>query len=749
MSLNRTLLFLAGLLGSVASQAQGEVVRAIRGGVAMAEEAAKSNGLNTHYVYQYLPQTLPIADDFSVDRTRKRWAQPDDPGVALSETIYRLEALGISLPDMRFATDTTFLYVTDMQEPPVTVRTPLPLIVLTERDLAVYPPTETVVDAWPPYNIFDTIQSPSPDTLDLLPPLLLQDSLLVYAVPADTRTYIRPDNSVVPLILWEDDNVHVNGTFPIDPPTIGVATFDGLSRTGAPYDLITYTSYGIADHLTSVPIDLQFPASDSIYLSFFYQAQGRSGDSFIQPQDSLVLEFYAPEEDTWYRVWRTPYVAQAPFQQVLIPIKQFRYLKNGFRMRFLNYATLSGAFDHWHIDYVRLAAQRSYDDTRLVDVAYVMPESTLLSNYTSMPFTTYGLSPASFMLEQTNVDLKNLDVEDRFIRFGMQAREENGSGFENFENGLNTSGNASSTFASTHPINSGTNNFEYEPSLSTDAAFWRVKYWANTTPDINRYNDTITFIQEISNYYAYDDGSAEQTYGLNSSGGKLAYRFDLAQGDSLRAIRMYFSPSLNPPPSAPPADGSFLITVWKGLSPEVIQHQNFSFSAPEYKVDGLDRFVEYPLDSTIYVEGTIYIGWTQTNDVVMNLGFDRNRDNASRIFYRTTGAFTNTSFSGSLMMRPVFVAALDPFAGVEDPSREEDMSLYPNPADGEFTIRTMEELAAGHVVVMDALGREVLHAPYRSGAPISSTGFAPGLHIVRVLNASGNLVAQEKLLIQR
>lgn len=239
----------------------------------------------------------------------------------------------------------------------------------------------------------------------------------------------------MPLILWEDDDVHVNGTYPIDPPSIGVASFDGLSRTGMPYDFVTYTSYGIADRLTSVPIDLEYPASDSVYLSFFYQAQGRSGDTFIQPQDSLVLEFYAPEEDTWYRVWRTPYVAQAPFEQVLIPIKQFRYLKNGFRMRFLNYATLSGAFDHWHIDYVRLAAQRSYDDTRLVDVAYVMPENTLLENYTAMPFNTYGISPGSFMLANANVDLKNLDVEDRFIRFGMQAREENGSGLENFKNG--------------------------------------------------------------------------------------------------------------------------------------------------------------------------------------------------------------------------------------------------------------------------------------------------------------------------
>ncbi len=196
----------------------------------------------------------------------------------------------------------------------------------------------------------------------------------------------------------------------------------------------------------------------------------------------------------------------------------------------------------------------------------------------------------------------------------------------------------------------------YDNSPSTDAAFWDVKFWANATPDINRYNDTIHLRQELSNYYSYDDGSAEAGYGLNAAGAKLAYRYDLIGADSLRAIRMYFNPMANQPPSLPPDEGSFLLTVWTSLNPEVIQHQNFSFSSPEYRMDGIDKFVEYELDSVIRVEGTIYIGWTQTNAAAMNIGFDRNRNNKTKIFYKTGNSFNNTSFNGSLMMRPVMLA---------------------------------------------------------------------------------------------
>jgi hypothetical protein len=436
---------------------------------------------------------------------------------------------------------------------------------------------------------------------------------------------------------------------------------------------------------------------------------------------------------------------------VNIPIREFRYLQDGFRMRFSNYATLSGSFDHWHLDYVRLGAQRRFDDTTLVDVAYIQPASTLLETYTSVPFNRYEESPASYMAQTVSLQQRNLDDEDRFITYGMSVELEEGGADENFQNGLNTSGNAASVFTSDHPVNSSPNDFLFDPSVSTDAAFWKVKFWTDANPDLNNYNDTTSFVQELSNYYAYDDGSAEMGYGLNSAGGKLAYRFDLVGADSLRAIRMYFNPIANAPPASQPPSGSFLLTVWSSLDPEVIIHQNFSFSSPEYRDHGLNKFVEYPLDSAIRVEGTIFIGWTQTNTTNMNLGFDRNRNNGNKVFFKTGGNWQPTQQQGSLMMRPVFVAALDPFTGVEEQMPQAgSLLLYPNPANDALRIRFDGATPSGTMVeCLDALGRAVLRVAYADQDPIPVAELANGLYTVRLLDRSGTLIGSGRLAIQR
>lgn len=734
----------------------GEVINALSARPAqnMDRGVAKSD-VNTRFVYQNLPQTLPVIDDFSVDRTRKRWSQASDANVTLDQTIYRLEVAGVSTPGMAFSADTTFRFIVDDSQPDTTIfsRVPLLSIELLLRDLNDDPVTEETITVWPPYTLFDTLSSPPVDTLFLVSPDYRQDSLLIYSVAPDPRTY-STGASTVPLILWEDDDVFVNDTYPVAPPTIGVATFDGLSRNGLPYDFANYGSYGLADALTSVPIQMQVPAADSVYLSFYYQARGLSGDAFPQPQDSLLLQFYAPQEDIWYTVWRSSYpniVEPLPFRQVMIPIREFRYLQNGFRMRFRNYATLSGAFDHWHLDYVRLGAQRRSDDTTLVDVAYMEPAITLLETFTSVPFNKFSQSPASYMAQSLALKQRNLDDEDRFITYGMQVALEDGSGAQNFSNGTNTSSNAASVFAANNPVNSPPNNFVYDPSLSSDAAFWNVKLWTNATPDINRYNDTTSFVQELSNYYAYDDGTAEVGYGLNSAGGKLAYRFDIVGGDSLRALRMYFNPIANAPPAAQPPTGSFLVTVWKSLDPEVILHQNFSFSSPEYRDHGLNKFVEYPLDSAIWVEGGFYVGWTQTNTTNMNLGFDRNRDNSNKIFYKVGSGWQPTQQNGSLMMRPVFVAAVDPFLGVEEAFEEHgSILLYPNPASDGIYIRSACEVPAGASVEwLDAVGRVVMSVPYTEHTLFPTNALANGFYTVRLLDRNGTSFGTSRAAIQR
>ena len=754
MNLSRLLLSLAMLAPCADLVAQGAELRALQARPVpeAIREMRKADGLNEHFIYEYDPQTLPIIDDFSIDRTRKRWAQSTDPGVTLDETIYRLEVAGISTWDMAFSTDTTFTDTTDLTPvPPVTTRVPLPPTTVLVRNVTVYPATDEVVQAWPAFNVFDTIQSPSPDVLYLTSPELIQDSLLVYNVPPASGTYINPDNGVRPLILWEDDDVYVNGHYPISPPSIGVATFDGLARTGYPYNFAQYTAYGIADHLTSVPINLEgFEPQDSLYLSFFYQPQGLSGDIYVQPQDSLVLEFWNPTLDYWSRVWRTPYEAMQPFRQVMVPITQSQYLAEGFKFRFLNYATLSGSFDHWHLDYVRLDDQRAQDDTVLVDVAYLYPETSLLQTYTSVTFEKFSESPSAYMAQGIEALQRNLDDEDRFITYGMLAREESSGPQSAFTNGLNSSGNASSIFPSSHPVNSAPNNFVYDPALSTDAAFWRVKLWTNATPDINRYNDTVTFVQELSNYMAYDDGTAEMGFGISSSGAAAALRFDISGQDTLRAVRMYFNPQANDPENSPnPLEGDFLITVWKSLTPEVIQHQNISFTSPTYRLDGIDHFVEIPLDSAIMVEGTIYVGWVQTNNVRLNVGWDRRRNNQDKFFYKLSTSFASSTLPGTPMLRAVFNAAADPFAGVEERMEEAPMIVFPNPAHDAVAIRCEDAVFDSRIEFTDALGRTVMSGLFSNGQAIDVTGLANGLYVARIADGTGRPIAQQRVLIQR
>ena len=90
--------------------------------------------------------------------------------------------------------------------------------------------------------------------------------------------------------LWIDNKVFINRDFAKAPITLGVATFEGLSETGYPYDFTAgSTTSAVADYLTSKPVNLNYPAGDSIYFSFYCQPQGLGNDpEYI---DSLVLQF--------------------------------------------------------------------------------------------------------------------------------------------------------------------------------------------------------------------------------------------------------------------------------------------------------------------------------------------------------------------------------------------------------------------------------------------------------------------------
>ena len=105
-------------------------------------------------------------------------------------------------------------------------------------------------------------------------------------------------------LRWCDNHAFINNGFGVQPPTIGVATLDGLMADGYPWDWSAENTFGAADTLTSLPIDITgFTVADNIYLSFFYQGGGWGNTP--DNNDRLVVELFADVggDGAWIEVW--------------------------------------------------------------------------------------------------------------------------------------------------------------------------------------------------------------------------------------------------------------------------------------------------------------------------------------------------------------------------------------------------------------------------------------------------------------
>jgi hypothetical protein len=106
------------------------------------------------------------------------------------------------------------------------------------------------------------------------------------------QAWIYPDNS-----RWIDKEVYVNTNFGYRSVNIGVATLDAIDSKGKLHANASTFPFQ-ADSLTSRPIRLDsifhplprnITLADSLYLSFYYQPQGRGNPP--ESYDSLVLQF--------------------------------------------------------------------------------------------------------------------------------------------------------------------------------------------------------------------------------------------------------------------------------------------------------------------------------------------------------------------------------------------------------------------------------------------------------------------------
>jgi hypothetical protein len=528
---------------------------------------------------------------------------------------------------------------------------------------------------------------------------------------------------------WSDDYAFINNTYSDQQITIGMATMDALDSSGKLYE--TASSEGFeADHLTSRPLNLNFPSSDNIWLSFYYQPGGLGDEP--ESNDSLTLQFYAPGEARWYSVWETPGTAVEKFKSVIIRIENPRYLKKGFKFRFVNWASLSTSFnepsmigncDHWNIDYVYLDRNRSAADTATADVAFRTPLRSILKTHEAMPWKQFRQVYLQEMGSFIPIHYRNNDMIIRNVTRNFEIRDM-------FSNTVSHSFSAGAT--NIDPFT----NVDYNAGLiytfnnsNNDSALFKITCYLKTDDFDPKENDTITYNQVFSNYFAYDDGSSEGGYGINGQGSKnamAAYRFKSYLQDTIRAISICFNDSyLNSNQRA------FDLMIWddnNGLPGNIIYSVENVLVEPGDEING---FHTYVLPDGVAVNGEFYAGWKQRSETFLNAGFDVNTPHRGRQLYWLNGVWLQSQKEGSIMIRPVVGAPLKTTSSDDaNPVIAKTYRMWPNPA-SDYINLDCDDLAlsgSAYISIIDLQGREFMRVPYSERIDISS--LKPGLYTV-------------------
>jgi hypothetical protein len=568
---------------------------------------------------------------------------------------------------------------------------------------------------------------------------------------------------------WISKSVFVNRSYAVNPPSIGVATFDAMDSRGHVYPSMTsFTSP--ADTLLSKPIRLDslkipFPyklkPSDSIYFSFFFQPQGLGA----QPNegDSLVLQFYNPTFDRWKSVWNHKGMSldsfrvhyDTSFQQVLIAIVDTQYFKSNFQFRFVNYAHLpapeipswrSGLHCHWNVDYIVLDKSRNLYDTSYNDIAILNYLTTALKDYQSIPWNQYQAAGPSAMINfNKGIYFRNMDdvlnsksVDQYLYIFDLYTKD---------------------TLAEANPIPATVpvasqvvayykpdHNFSSYISNSPYPEF-RVLYRIFTNsppPDIISANDTMAFYQNFYNYMAFDDGTAEAGYGLSVNGGKVALQFEAFEPDTLRSVMMYFNQTITAA-----SQQYFYLTIWgdnNGKPGNIIYEQ--SGRKPEYE-DELFAFHTYVLNEPIGVAGKFYIGWRQTTKDNLNIGFDFNNNQNQKLFTNTSGSWVNSVYEGCPMIRPILGTSEYAHVGIEKPkSQERKLTVYPNPSNGRFFLKFAQSTALSEVNidVFNIQGQRVFSQ--QNATSIDLSHLANGVYYLQLVSPN-QWIENHKIVIQK
>jgi hypothetical protein len=375
-----------------------------------------------------------------------------------------------------------------------------------------------------------------------------------------------------------------------------------------------------------------------------------------------------------------------------------------------------------------------------------------------MPYSQYRANFVKEMKDSLQMYISNLDTATYLISYLYKVTRDFGVPVHTYDGGsfylrpFSKFGYSDHrSFA--HPLV----DFKYPIGSQQKVIFKTVHILSANYPGMEiKSNDTLRFTQVFSNYYAYDDGTAEAGFGLNLENAipaSVGYGFSLNRNDSLRAVQMYFNQSRT---------GSnlqyFTLTVWNDYfgKPGKVMFEKKSVKA--VFTDSLNKFQTFQLDTVLFIDDVkypgriFYIGWQQTTGDNLNVGFDLYNDASQHTFYNTSNEWLRSNFRGALMIRPV-VGLANPLGISQHEAARNIFGLYPNPATMLVNVKlpaSCENAARDgqlRMIIRDMTNRTTYDQPYSQQFDVGS--FSPGMYLVSLINEHSHEQYFTKLLIAR
>jgi hypothetical protein len=592
----------------------------------------------------------------------------------------------------------------------------------------------------------------------------------------DDFSYAGPTNEE----LWLDNEVYLNSTMPINPPSYGVATFDGIDHTGRPYG----GEYDAADRLTSTYLNIS-PNEEAV-LTFWLQRGGLADRP--ETQDSLVLEF-TNEDGEWEFV--TSFAGMPANQPIAVRDTLFTFYRipiaddyrhPDFQFRFSNFADRQGLRDVWHLDYVRLGVGANQIDTFFNDLAFTRLPEPILKDYSSMPLRHFQATGANELSDSLLVGVYNHSSQTLNASPSSVIFEELNSNVTPFNttptlfNGLDINIPNQQPVNRVYRLQSDQNGFpsvwaDYVSIMEGPAfdAFDELEFEMTYTlsnpgqiqlpgfEDVQR-NDRVSRTTYFSDYFAYDDGTAESAV-ETSAGKQVAVAFVACVPDTLRGVRIHF-----PHTSEDISEQLFRLRVWIGEldnSPDYDVIYSPAYASTYF--DTLQGFTTYPL---VDMNGNLaplplpadsfFVGWQQLTNCdisrCIGVGYDRNRPQGYDFIYVNNGAGWEPIFAlskGSLMLRPVVSgdAPVLPTEVADIPAVEADgLTVFPNPVRDVLQLRWADGAAReGIMQLYNQAGQLLRQAPLASEWRLGD--LTPGLYFLEVVTDDGRPAVRKKVVV--